>query len=206
MSIIDKARSWIAMDPDPETRRELQALVDQEDLAALEERFAGPLQFGTAGLRGLLGAGPSRMNRVTVAQATAGLCALLKREVPDAASRGICVGRDARPKSDVFEQDVIAIATGAGIPVWRFSDLAPTPVLAFAVLELHAAAGVMITASHNPPRYNGIKLKAHFGGGASPAPLRGGVGGGGKSRSEHKFPPHPPTAHGRLPLPQGRGG
>jgi phosphomannomutase len=158
VSIIDKARSWIAMDPDPETRRELQALVDQEDLAALEERFAGPLQFGTAGLRGLLGAGPSRMNRVTVAQATAGLCALLKREVPDAASRGICVGRDARPKSDVFEQDVIAIATGAGIPVWRFSDLAPTPVLAFAVLELHAAAGVMITASHNPPGYNGYKV------------------------------------------------
>ena len=80
MSTIDKARSWIAMDPDPETRRELQALIDRGDLAALSERFAGPLQFGTAGLRGLLGAGPSRMNRVTVAQATAGFCAWLKRE------------------------------------------------------------------------------------------------------------------------------
>jgi phosphomannomutase len=158
VSTIDEARSWIAMDPDTETQRELQALVDQKDVAALEERFAGPLEFGTAGLRGLLGAGPSRMNRVTVAQATAGLCAWLKREVPDAASRGICVGRDARPKSDVFERDVIAIATGAGIPVWRFSDLVPTPVLAFAVLELHAAAGVMITASHNPPGYNGYKV------------------------------------------------
>ncbi|NNE18062.1 MAG: phospho-sugar mutase, partial [Myxococcales bacterium] len=158
MSTIDKARSWIAMDPDPETRRELQALVDQEDIAGLEERFAGPLGFGTAGLRGLLGAGPSRMNRVTVAQATAGLCAWLKREVPDAASRGICVGRDARPKSDLFERDVIEIATGAGVPVWSFRDLAPTPVLAFAVLELHAAGGVMITASHNPPGYNGYKV------------------------------------------------
>ncbi|MGB5348217.1 MAG: phospho-sugar mutase [Polyangiales bacterium] len=158
MSTIDKARSWIAMDPDPETQRELQALVDQRDLAALEERFAGPLQFGTAGLRGLLGAGPSRMNRVTVAQATAGFCAWLKREVPDAVSRGLCVGRDARPKSDVFERDLIEIATGAGIPVWRFSDLAPTPVLAFAVLELHAAGGVMITASHNPAGYNGYKV------------------------------------------------
>jgi len=146
------------MDPDPETRRELQALVDQEDVAALEEHFAGTLEFGTAGLRGLLGAGPSRMNRVTVAQATVGLCAWLKREVPDAASRGICVGRDARPKSDVFERDVIEIATGAGIPVWRFGDLAPTPVLAFAVLELQTAAGVMITASHNPPGYNGYKV------------------------------------------------
>jgi len=146
------------MDPDPETRRELQALVDQEDVAALEEHFAGTLEFGTAGLRGLLGAGPSRMNRVTVAQATVGLCAWLKREVPDAASRGICVGRDARPKSDVFERDVIEIATGAGIPVWRFGGLAPTPVLAFAVLELQTAAGVMITASHNPPGYNGYKV------------------------------------------------
>jgi len=146
------------MDPDPETRRELQALVDLEDVAALEEHFAGTLEFGTAGLRGLLGAGPSRMNRVTVAQATVGLCAWLKREVPDAASRGICVGRDARPKSDVFERDVIEIATGAGIPVWRFGGLAPTPVLAFAVLELQTAAGVMITASHNPPGYNGYKV------------------------------------------------
>lgn len=158
VSTVDKARSWIAMDPDPETRRELQALVDREDVAGLEQRFAGPLQFGTAGLRGLLGAGPSRMNRVTVAQATAGFCAWLKREIPEAASRGICVGRDARPKSDLFERDVIEIATGAGIPVWRFCDLAPTPVLAFAVLELEAAGGVMITASHNPPGYNGYKV------------------------------------------------
>lgn len=158
MSPIDKAQSWIAMDPDPETQRELQALIDRGDLAALEERFAGPLQFGTAGLRGLLGAGPSRMNRVTVAQATAGLCAWLKREIPDAVSRGLCVGRDARPKSDVFERELIEIATAAGIPVWRFSDLAPTPVLAFAVLELRAAGGVMITASHNPPGYNGFKV------------------------------------------------
>ena len=146
------------MDPDPETQRELQALIDRGDLAALEERFAGPLQFGTAGLRGLLGAGPSRMNRVTVAQASAGFCAWLKREIPDAVSRGLCVGRDARPKSEVFERELIEIATGAGIPVWRFSDLAPTPVLAFAVLELRAAGGVMITASHNPPGYNGYKV------------------------------------------------
>jgi len=158
VSIIERARSWIAMDPDPETRRELQALIDEEDVAALEEHFSGPLQFGTAGLRGLLGAGPARMNRVTVAQATAGFCAWLKQEVPEVTTRGICVGRDARPNSDVFERDVIEIATGADIPVWRFSDLVPTPVLAFAVLELRAAGGVMITASHNPPGYNGYKV------------------------------------------------
>jgi len=158
VSIIDEARSWIAIDPDPETRAELQALIEQGDLPALEERFSGPLQFGTAGLRGLLGAGPARMNRVTVAKATAGFCAWLRREVPEVASRGICVGRDARPKSDVFERDIIEIATGAGIPVWRFSDLVPTPVLAFAVLEVRAAGGVMITASHNPRGYNGYKV------------------------------------------------
>lgn len=158
MSIIETARAWIAEDPDPETRRELQALIERGDLAALEERFAGALQFGTAGLRGLLGAGPTRMNRVTVAQATVGFCAWLKQEVPEVANRGICVGRDARPNSDVFERDVIEIATAAGIPVWRFSDLIPTPVLAYAVLELRAAGGVMITASHNPPGYNGYKV------------------------------------------------
>jgi len=158
VSIIERAQFWIAQDPDPETRRELEALIAEGDVAALEERFVGELQFGTAGLRGLLGAGPARMNRVTVARATAGLCAWLKREVPEAASRGICVGRDARPNSDVFERDVIEVAAGEGIPVWSFSEMVPTPVLAFAVLELRAAGGVMITASHNPPGYNGYKV------------------------------------------------
>ena len=158
MSIIDRARSWIAQDPDPETRRELRTLIDRGDVGALEERFDGELEFGTAGLRGLLGAGPTRMNRVTVARATAGLCAWLKQELPDVVSRGICVGRDARFNSDVFERDVIEVAAGAGIPVWTFSEPVPTPVVAFAVLELRAAGGVMITASHNPQGYNGYKV------------------------------------------------
>lgn len=158
MSIIDRARIWMAHDPDPETRRELEELIERRDLEALENRFAGSLEFGTAGLRGLLGAGPTRMNRVTVARATAGLCAWLKKKVPDATSRGICVARDARLKSDVFERDVIEIATGAGIPVGFFTQVTPTPVLAFAVLQQGAAGGVMITASHNPPGYNGYKV------------------------------------------------
>jgi phosphomannomutase len=98
------------------------------------------------------------MNRVTVARTTAGLCAWLKQEVPEVVSRGICLGRDARLNSDVFQRDVIEVAAGAGIPVWNFSDVVPTPVLAFAVLELRAAGGVMITASHNPPGYNGYKV------------------------------------------------
>ena len=158
MSIIEQARNWIASDPDPETRRELEALLDLNDVAGLEERFAGPLQFGTAGLRGLLGAGPSRMNRVTVARATAGFASWLMKQVPDASSRGVVVGRDARRNSDAFERDVIEVLSGSGVPVWVFEDVIPTPVLAFAVLKLRAAGGVMITASHNPPGYNGYKV------------------------------------------------
>jgi len=158
VSIIDRARSWIAHDPDPETRRELEALIDRGDIEALEDRFDGELEFGTAGLRGLLGAGPRRMNRVTVARTTAGLCAWLKQEVPDVVSRGICLGRDARLNSDVFEREVIEVAAGAGVPVWTFTDVVPTPIVAFAVLQRRAAGGVMITASHNPPGYNGYKV------------------------------------------------
>lgn len=168
MNVVTAARAWIAQDPDPETRSELESLIAKEDWAALEDRFSGSLRFGTAGLRGLLGAGPTRMNRVTVARATAGLCAWLKAQVPDAEARGICVARDARRNSDVFERDVIEIATGAGIPVGYFSEVTPTPVLAFAVLETSAAGGVMITASHNPPGYNGYKV--YWGNGAQIIP------------------------------------
>ena len=158
MTLLAEARAWAEHDPDPETRKELNALLDANDVAALQERFSGTLEFGTAGLRGLLGAGPSRMNRVTVSRATAGLCAWLLSKVPNASARGICVGRDARPNSEVFEQDVVEVAAAAGIRVFRFTDVVPTPVLAFATLRLGAAAGVMITASHNPPGYNGYKV------------------------------------------------
>jgi phosphomannomutase len=158
VSVFDEARAWIASDPDPETRSELEALIRAEDVTALEERFLEGLRFGTAGLRGLLGAGPARMNRVTVSRATAGFCAWLKQCVPDAAERGICVARDARPNSDAFQRDVMEVAAAAGVPVHAFDEVVPTPVLAFAVLRLRAAGGVMITASHNPPGYNGYKV------------------------------------------------
>ena len=145
-------------DPDPETRNELRALLDANDQRTLAARFSSRLEFGTAGLRGLLGAGPARMNRLTVARATAGLCAWLKARVPDAERRGICIGRDAREKSDAFEREVVEVATAAGFRVLRFADVVPTPVVAFSVLEREAAAGVVITASHNPPGYNGYKV------------------------------------------------
>lgn len=158
MKVTDRARAWVARDPDPETQEELRVLLESGDEDALSARFDGTLEFGTAGLRGLLGAGPTRMNRVTVAHATAGLCAWLKLKVPDAERRGICVGRDAREKSDVFERDVVEVATAAGFRVLRFTDVVPTPVVAFSVLETGAAAGIVITASHNPPGYSGYKV------------------------------------------------
>ncbi|MCS6797832.1 MAG: phospho-sugar mutase [Myxococcota bacterium] len=153
-----RVQAWIDDDPDPETRDELRALLAEENRAALEERFGPPLSFGTAGLRGLLGAGPSRMNRRVVLRTTAGLCAYLQQHVPDAVSRGVCIGYDGRRNSRLFAEDVAAAVAGAGFRAWLFDRMVPTPLLAFAVRDRGAAAGVMITASHNPPDYNGYKV------------------------------------------------
>lgn len=149
------ALAWIDQDPDPETRDELQALLDAGDDAEVAERFAGRLQFGTAGLRGELGAGPLRMNRVVVAQAAAGLAAYLREheESPSAV-----VGFDARHNSDVFARDTAEILAGAGVRAVLLPEPLPTPVLAFAIGHLGLSAGVMVTASHNPPRDNGYKV------------------------------------------------
>jgi phosphomannomutase len=150
-----QARAWIAQDPDPETRDELQALVDADDTAALAERFAGRLDFGTAGLRGELGAGPTRMNRVVVAQAAAGLAAYLRarEETPT-----VVIGYDGRTNSAVFARDSAELLQGAGVAATLLPRELPTPVLAFAVRHLDASAGIMVTASHNPARDNGYKV------------------------------------------------
>lgn len=151
-------QQWQSDDPDPATREELEQLTGAADLDGLTDRFSGDLQFGTAGLRGLIGAGPNRMNRKVVLRATAGLCAYVLEQVPDAATRGICVGYDGRRLSERFAQDVAEVAAGMGLVVRVFDHVVPTPVLAFACLHTNAAAGVMVTASHNPPDYNGYKV------------------------------------------------
>ena len=152
MSVADLAEAWWVLDPDPDTRAELRALLESGDEAELERRFAGRVAFGTAGLRAPLGAGPLRMNRVVVRQATAGLM----RFLPDGAT--VVIGYDARHKSDVFAQDVAGVVAAAGGRALLLPLRLPTPVLAFAVCHLGSDAGVMITASHNPPADNGYKV------------------------------------------------
>ena len=159
--------AWLADDPDATTRAQLNAWV-KEGSPDLVDAFTGSLQFGTAGLRGILGPGPNRMNRVVVARATAGLCAFLLKTVPDAKTRGVAVEFDGRRMSREFATDVIEIVAGHGIKVLAFPKLGPTPLLAFAVKDQNAAAGVMITASHNPPAYNGYKV--YWGNGAQIIP------------------------------------
>ena len=153
-----EAQAWMAADPDPSTRAELAALLDAGDGAAVRARFESPLSFGTAGLRGALGAGPARMNRLVVRAATAGVAQWVLGQGTEAARRGIVVGRDARHGSDEFARDVAAVASGAGLRVRVFPRPLPTPLTAFAVKHFGAAAGVMVTASHNPAADNGYKV------------------------------------------------
>ncbi len=151
---------WIAEDPDPSTRDELQALLAEERWDVLKERFAGPLVFGTAGLRGELGGGPSRMNQATVARAAAGLALQLLADEPGAAERGVVVARDGRRMSPEFARTTAEVLVGHGLRVHWFEQPVPTPVAAFAGRHLGAAATAIVTASHNPPQYNGFKVYA----------------------------------------------
>jgi phosphomannomutase len=158
--LIAQAKSWQAQDPDPETRAELEALISEEDQEGLANRFGSRLGFGTAGLRGELGAGPNRMNRVLVAQAAVGIARYLKANFDDPS---VVIGFDARKNSDVFAKDSAEILTGLGIRAYLFDSLVATPMVAFAVRELGCSAGVMVTASHNPPADNGYKVFDHTG-------------------------------------------
>ncbi|MFC9226673.1 phospho-sugar mutase [Streptomyces hygroscopicus] len=179
-ALIAQARAWLAEDPDPETRDELHTLLQANALDELAERFSGTLQFGTAGLRGELGAGPMRMNRAVVIRTAAGLAAYLRERHAGGRHAGerhagerhadgrhtgerhagglVVIGYDARYKSADFARDTAAVMTGAGFRAALLPRPLPTPVLAFAIRHLGAVAGVEVTASHNPPRDNGYKV------------------------------------------------
>ncbi len=159
-NLIAQAKSWQAQDPDPETRAELDALIAEGNEAGLADRFGSRLGFGTAGLRGELGAGPNRMNRVLVAQAAVGIARYLKANFDDPSC---VIGFDARKNSDIFAKDSAEILTGLGVRAYLYDSLVATPMVAFAVRELGCSAGVMVTASHNPPADNGYKVFDHTG-------------------------------------------
>ena len=146
--------AWIADDPDPKTASELQSLLDADDETTLKKYFNGFLQFGTAGLRGPIGPGPSCMNRAVVGRAAAGIAAYMKKR----GMTKVVVGRDARYGSEDYTFETAEIMSGAGMDVYILPRPLPTPVLAFATSYLACDIGIMVTASHNPPQDNGYKV------------------------------------------------
>ena len=149
-----EVQTWIGDDPDPKTAAELQALLDAEDETTLSKHFNGFLQFGTAGLRGPIGPGPSCMNRAVVGRTAAGIASYMKKR----GMTKVVIGRDARYGSEDYTFETAEIMSGAGMEVFILPRPLPTPVLAFATAHLGCDIGIMVTASHNPPQDNGYKV------------------------------------------------
>jgi phosphomannomutase len=156
--LIERARAWAAADPDPDTRAEMDAVIDSGDLDELSARMDTALTFGTAGIRGEVGAGPGRMNRAVVIRTTFGLARYLHTTGAAAGNRPVVVGFDARPTSRQFAEDTAGVLAAAGVPVLFFGEVTPTPLVAYAAKHLSASAAVVVTASHNPPADNGYKV------------------------------------------------
>jgi phosphomannomutase len=156
--LVARVTTWVAQDPDPGARAEVEELLRRGDEDGLRERFDHPLSFGTAGLRGPLGAGPARINRAVVRRTTAGLVKYLVEQDGPSGSAVVVVGHDARHCSAELAEDAARVLAAGGLQAWRFQSALPTPLTAFAVLHFGATAGVMITASHNPAPDNGYKV------------------------------------------------
>ncbi|CAH6923894.1 Phosphoglucomutase [Vibrio chagasii] len=155
---MQNAMNWLARDPDPRTREELQHLIDEGMHDELKDRFTQRLEFGTAGLRGKVGCGPNRMNRLVIQETATGLGHYLIEHVANATMRGVVVGYDGRLDSKQFAIDTASVLTALGIKVYLTSNVAATPIVAFGIEHFNAAAAVVVTASHNPPEYNGFKV------------------------------------------------
>ncbi len=158
--VVERAREWMDQDPSASDRDELAALIAEDKRDELEERMGAELEFGTAGLRGIVGGGRSRMNLANVIRTTRGLADYLLARVPDAKTLPVVLGRDGRLSSDDFMRATRQVLEGASIPVRYFVEPVPTPIVAYAARQLSASAAVCITASHNPPEYNGYKVYA----------------------------------------------
>ena len=169
--LLATARDWADADPHAGDRAEIEALIEAENVEELSRRFSGPLTFGTAGLRGPLRAGPAGMNAAVVTRAASGLGRYLTED--GHAGAGVVIGYDARRRSDEFAHITAAVLAGAGFAVQVLPRALPTPVLSFAVRHLGCAAGVMVTASHNPPDDNGYKV--YLGDGAQLVPPADGL-------------------------------
>ncbi|MGA2141015.1 MAG: phospho-sugar mutase [Brevinematales bacterium] len=156
--ILKRIDEWQGEEYDEATRREISGLVIKKDERELTDRFYAELEFGTAGLRGTLGAGSNRMNIYVVRKATQGLANYILKQGPGISGRGVLVGRDSRIMSDAFAMETASVLIANGIRVYYYEDIHPTPTVSFGVRRLNAISGVMITASHNPKEYNGYKV------------------------------------------------
>jgi phosphoglucomutase len=165
MNILETVKLW-AENPyfDTETRKEAKILLAEDKQTEREECFGSLLEFGTGGLRGIMGVGTNRINRYTIQTATEGVARIIKKKAQESDATGVVIGYDSRHRSFEFAQVSSQVLAAHGIPVFLFREIAPTPLVSCELLRRKAIAGIIITASHNPPEYNGYKVYWENGG------------------------------------------